>query len=71
MSKFLAEVDRDDVGALFGQPDRMAAALTTCGAGDECDFPGNPAFCAVSHVQFLSLMMFRVRRVRVRCYGRR
>ena len=32
-----AEVDRDDVGALFGQPDRVAAALPARRAGDECD----------------------------------
>jgi hypothetical protein len=31
-------VDGDDVGALFGQPDGVAAALTPRGAGDEGDF---------------------------------
>ena len=29
------DVDRDDVGALFGQSDRVAAALTAGGPGDE------------------------------------
>ena len=32
------DVDGDDVGALFGQPDGVAAALTPRGAGDEGDF---------------------------------
>ena len=36
-----AEVDGDDVGALFGQPNRVAAALAACGAGDECDLAFN------------------------------
>jgi hypothetical protein len=34
-----ADVDRDDVGALFGQPHRMAAALTPRRSGDERDLP--------------------------------
>ena len=34
----LTSVDRDDVGALLGEPDRVAAALPACCAGDECDF---------------------------------
>ena len=33
----LADVDGDDVGALLGQPDRVAAALTARRARDECD----------------------------------
>ena len=37
----LAQVDRDDVGAFLGEPDRVAAALSARGAGDECDFPLN------------------------------
>ena len=41
----LAEVDRDDVGALFGQPDRMTAALSAGGAGDECDLAFNASHC--------------------------
>ena len=32
-----ADVDRDDVGALFGEPHRVAAALAARGAGDERD----------------------------------
>ena len=32
------DVDCDDVCALLGQPDRVAAALTPGGAGDEGDF---------------------------------
>ena len=32
------DVDGDDVGALFGQPHGVAAALTPRGAGDEGDF---------------------------------
>jgi hypothetical protein len=31
------QVHRDDVGAFFGQPDRVAAALSAGGAGDESD----------------------------------
>jgi hypothetical protein len=31
------DVDRDDVGALLGQPDRVTAALTAARAGDEGD----------------------------------
>ncbi len=41
----LAQVDRDDVGALLGQPDRVTAALPARGAGDECDFPLNASHC--------------------------
>jgi hypothetical protein len=33
----LAEVDGDDVGALFGEADRMRPALTAGGAGNEDD----------------------------------
>ena len=33
----LADVDRDDVGALLGQPDRVSAALAAGRAGDERD----------------------------------
>ena len=33
----VADVDGDDVGALFGQPHRVAAALAAGGAGDEGD----------------------------------
>ena len=32
-----ADVDRDDVGALLGQPDRVAATLAAGGPGDEGD----------------------------------
>src|SRR5205807_2546846 len=32
-----ARVDRDDVGALTGKAQRVAAALSPCGAGDEGD----------------------------------
>ena len=32
-----ADVDRDDVGALFGQRDGMAAPLAARGAGDDGD----------------------------------
>jgi hypothetical protein len=35
----LAQVDRDDVRAFFGEPDRVAAALAARRAGDKCDFP--------------------------------
>src|SRR3984957_13340117 len=31
------DVDRDDVGPLLGQPDRVAAALAAGGTGDEGD----------------------------------
>ena len=37
----LTAVDRDDVGAFLGEPDRMTAALPARGTGDECDFPLN------------------------------
>ena len=36
----VADVDRDDVRAVGGQPDRLRAALTPCGAGDESDLAG-------------------------------
>nr|WP_281174621.1 metalloregulator ArsR/SmtB family transcription factor [Cryptosporangium arvum] len=32
-----AEIDRDDVRALLGEPDRVTAALPPCGTGDERD----------------------------------
>src|SRR5262245_34438026 len=32
-----ADVDRDDVGALFGQANRVATSLAARRAGDECD----------------------------------
>ena len=35
----LAQVHRDDVGAFFGQPDRVAAALPARCPGDEGDLP--------------------------------
>ena len=38
-----ADVDGDDVGALLGQPDRVAAALAARGAADERDLALNPA----------------------------
>ncbi len=41
----LADVDRDDVRALFGQPDRVAATLPSAGAGDECDLAFNASHC--------------------------
>src|SRR5215471_20942453 len=34
-----AEVDQDDVGALFGQAQRVVTALTTGASGDEGDLP--------------------------------
>ena len=37
----LTDVDRDDVGSLFGQSYRMAATLPTTGSGDESDFALN------------------------------
>ena len=39
--EILATVDRDDVGALLGQPNRVTAALAASGAGDEGDFSLN------------------------------
>jgi hypothetical protein len=33
-----AQVDGDDVRAFLREPDRVAAALAACRAGDECDF---------------------------------
>jgi hypothetical protein len=47
----LADVDGDDVGALLGEPDGMAAALPACRAGDECDFA-----LKLSHAEFPSLV---------------
>ena len=44
----LTQVDGDDVGALFGQPDRVAAALAARGAGDEGDFPLNASHLKMS-----------------------
>ena len=44
----VADVQRDDVGAVGCQPDRMCAALPTRGPGDEGDF----AF-EISHGQLL------------------
>ena len=41
--KGLADVDGDDVGALFGQPNRVAAALTARRAGDERDLAFYPS----------------------------
>ncbi len=38
-----ADVDRDDVGAFFCQPHRVASALTPCGAGDERDLAVYPS----------------------------
>ena len=38
----LADVDGDDVGALLGQPHRVAAALAARGAGDERDLALEP-----------------------------
>ena len=35
----LADVDRDDVGALSGQPDGMRTALPTRGPGDQRNAP--------------------------------
>ena len=37
-----ADVDGDDVGALLGQPDRVAAALPARRAGDECNLALDP-----------------------------
>ena len=50
----LAQVDRDDVRAFFGQPDRVAASLAARRAGDECDFPLN-----ASHLEMSFLYVFR------------
>src|SRR3954468_18559662 len=44
-----ADVDRDDVGALFGKPDRMAAALAPGGTGDERDLVLDPSGHGTSH----------------------
>ncbi len=38
-----ADVDRDDVGALLGKPNRMASALAARGAGDERDLAVYPS----------------------------
>ena len=38
---WLTDVDGDDVGALFGQPHRMAATLAARRAGDESDLAFN------------------------------
>ena len=38
----LADVDGDDVGALLGEADGMAAALSACRSGDERNFPFEP-----------------------------
>ena len=35
----LAQVERDDVRALFGKPDRVRTTLPPCRAGDERDLP--------------------------------
>lgn len=43
--ELLADVDRDDVGAFFGETDRMAAALSSRRAGDE----GDLSFYASGH----------------------
>src|SRR5690625_896982 len=37
----LADVDRDDVGAFLGEAYRVAAALASGGAGNECNFSLN------------------------------
>ena len=37
------DIDRDDVGALLGQPDRVAAALPERRAGDEGDLAFHPS----------------------------
>ena len=39
----VAEVEGDDVGALLGQPHGVAAALSACGAGDQCHAPVDPS----------------------------
>src|SRR6202043_2479914 len=44
----LHQVDGDDVRALLGQPDRMAAALAARGAGNESDFSFKTARHGVS-----------------------
>jgi hypothetical protein len=38
-----ADVDRDDVGALLGQPDGVTPALATARSRDECDLARYPA----------------------------
>ena len=35
----VAQIHRDDVGSLFGEPNRVCASLTPRRAGDEGDFP--------------------------------
>ncbi len=45
-----AQVDRDDVGTLLGQPDRVAASLAARRSGDEGDF----AFHSSRHREFLT-----------------
>ena len=35
----VAQIERDDVGALFGEPNGVRAALAPCRAGDEGDLP--------------------------------
>jgi hypothetical protein len=39
----LTDVDGDDVGALFGQPHRVATALTARRPGDESDLACHPS----------------------------
>jgi hypothetical protein len=47
------QVDGDDVGALLGQPDGVAAALAAGRAGDECDFSLYPS----GHLPFTSAFL--------------
>ena len=37
-----ADVERDDVGALLGEPDRLCAADSPRSAGDQCDLSRQP-----------------------------
>jgi hypothetical protein len=48
----LADVDRNDVSALLGQPDGMAPALTPGGTGDERDLPVELSHVAVLLVRW-------------------
>jgi hypothetical protein len=35
----IAQIHRDDVGSLFGEPNRVCPSLTARRTGDESDFP--------------------------------
>src|SRR3954471_17503711 len=45
----LTDIDRDDVGAFFGEPDGMLTALATRCASDECDLACDSADLVIRH----------------------